>query len=68
MHLYARGQVCVRLLLSHCAIQLEDRQLREIISVAMNMANFAKLERFSEFRPAETIFNDPAAWWRCVCA
>lgn len=28
------------------------------------MGSFAKLQRFSEFRPSESIFEDPRAWWR----
>ncbi len=73
----------VKLFISEISIALEDRQLREIISMATNMSNFAKLERFSEFRPHCSVFDDPRAWWRynaifliclsriadhCVCA
>lgn len=44
----------------------EDRQFREIISVGTNMTNFAKLERFSEYRPKGEERRDPKAWWRYV--
>ena len=50
--------------MSELAIQLEDLQVREIISVGINMGSFAKLQRFSEFRPSESISKDPKGWWR----
>lgn len=52
------------MVISELAIQLEDLQVREIISVAINMGSFAKLQRFSEFRPSAGIFEDPKGWWR----
>jgi len=50
--------------MSELAIQLEDLQVREIISVGINMGSFAKLQRFSEFRPSKNIAEDPKGWWR----
>jgi hypothetical protein len=54
----------VKLFIKDISIAFEDRQFREIISMSINMANFAKLERFSEFRPTSSVWNDPIAWWR----
>lgn len=50
--------------MSNIALSLEDRQLREIISMTTYMSNFAKLERFSEYRPTKIVAEDPKAWWR----
>ena len=46
------------------SVQIEDKQFREIISLSVNMANFAKLEKFSEFRPQVGVRQDPKGWWR----
>eukprot|EP01038_Epipyxis_sp_PR26KG_P013582 gene13582-18231_t len=54
----------VKLIISDLSILLEDRQFREMISLASNMTNFAKLEKHSEFRPKSVVHVDPAAWWR----
>jgi hypothetical protein len=37
------------------SIVFEDRQYREIISLATNMGNFSKLEKFSKYRPLISI-------------
>jgi vacuolar protein sorting-associated protein 13A/C len=57
-------QAKVRIVISELSVALEDLQLREIISISTNMASFAKLQRFSEYRPTSSIVEDPAAWWR----
>jgi hypothetical protein len=46
------------------AIQLEDNQLREFLSLQANMANFANLEESSSYRPEVPVMSDPRAWWR----
>ena len=46
------------------AIQLEDNQLREFLSLQANMSNFANLEESSSYRPEVPVMNDPRAWWR----
>lgn len=42
----------------------EDRVFREIIALSANMSSFMQLEEFSLYRPKETVFEDPKAWWR----
>ena len=54
----------MKLFVSEISIEFEDRQFREIVSMAVNMSNFAKLERFSEYRPKESVFKNASAWWR----
>lgn len=56
----------MKVVISDISICLEDQQLREIISMAINMTNFSKLERFSEYRPICAVLEDPQAWWRYV--
>ena len=48
-------QAKVRIVISELSVALEDLQLREIISISTNMASFAKLQRFSEYRPTSSI-------------
>jgi Vacuolar sorting-associated protein 13, N-terminal len=67
----------VNLTVAVLAIQLEDNQLREFLSLQANMANFANLEESSSYRPEVPVMSDPRAWWRlgpffvflffCVC-
>ncbi|RYH32533.1 hypothetical protein EON65_00385 [archaeon] len=54
----------MKVYISEISICLEDKQQREMISLALNMANFAKLGRFSQFRPRCGVLQDPKAWWR----
>ena len=54
----------MKLFLPDISIQIEDRQFREIISLSVNMSNFAKLEKFSEYRPQEDVRSNPRSWWR----
>lgn len=42
----------------------EDRVFREIVALSANMSSFMQLEEFSMYRPKETVFEDPKAWWR----
>ncbi len=53
----------VKVFIPNLSISLEDRQLREIISMALNMANFSKLEKFSYYRPKKSIKECPKEWW-----
>ena len=48
------------------ALQIEDNQLRELIALQANMANFATLEESSTYRPEVPVSEDPKAWWRSV--
>jgi Vacuolar sorting-associated protein 13, N-terminal len=54
----------VNLTVAVLAIQLEDNQLREFLSLQANMSNFANLEESSSYRPEVPVMNDPRAWWR----
>jgi vacuolar protein sorting-associated protein 13A/C len=54
----------VQLNIAEIAINFEDNQFREMVSLATNMTNFAKLEEFSSYRPKETVDVNPRAWWR----
>jgi Vacuolar sorting-associated protein 13, N-terminal len=54
----------VNLTVAVLAIQLEDNQLREFLSLQANMANFANLEESSSYRPEVPVMSDPRAWWR----
>lgn len=44
-------------------IIFEDRQYREIVSLISNVSNFFELEKFSKYRPNQSIKVAPRAWW-----
>jgi hypothetical protein len=59
-------QATSKVFISELSISFEDRQFREIVSMQINMSNFAKLERFSEIRPKKSVWDEPLSWWRLV--
>lgn len=52
----------IRVFISEIAIQIEDRQVREMISASLNFTNFLKLEKYSHLRPKCSVSENPAAW------
>ena len=53
---------------SELAVVLVETQVHTMLSMQHTAQTFAAIDRFSAYRPAETVQTNPAAWWRYVCS
>jgi hypothetical protein len=57
-------QVSTKIYVDRMAICLEDRVLREMITLSANMSSFMNLSQFSIYRPKCSVAENRMAWWK----